>query len=259
MGRVIAFSELAAYLHQLKLGPKDRATILDSNVLITATYDVRDDYTGVQTVLSILAENGYRLLATVNTKAEYLEYQRRIILTETLLDAMDEYSKLKLPKRARAKISTLKGSLKTAVGSDPERDFVFGDVQLKKIKKEFSAGPHSGQLGWLELCAGFLSGRLKELEADLSDSGIEYISQHEPSQAHLFNTKIGWSDAIGISEKTGMSFSDSMIINAFQCSNCPFIVSMDFDVGYAVLADSSLKDAVMPDRLVAEYRHYHFK
>ena len=49
-----------------------------------------------------------------------------------------------------------------------------------------------------------------------------------------------------------------MILNAFQCSHCPFIVSMDFDVGYAVLADARSKDTIMPDRLAAEYCHYHF-
>ncbi|MGK5086531.1 hypothetical protein WDW86_03140 [Bdellovibrionota bacterium FG-2] len=259
MGRVIAFSELPTYLRRLNLSDKGRATILDSNILITATYDVRDEYSDVRQILTVLEENGYRLFATVNTKAEYLEYRRRIILTEAILDAVDEYSKLKFPKRARAKISTLKGSLKTAMGADPERDFVFGDVQLKKIKKEISAGPHSGQLGWLELCADFLSGRLQELADDLQNSGIEYVSQHDRSQSHLFHTKIDWPNAMGISEKTGASFSDSMILNAFQCSHCPFIVSMDFDVGYAVLADSRLKDAVVPDRLAAEYRHYHFK
>ena len=132
------------------------------------------------------------------------------------------------------------------------------DVQLKKIKKEFSAGPHSGQLAWLEFCEEFLSGRLQELERDLRDSGIEYVSQNEPSQSHLFHTKIDWPEAMEISEKTGVSFSDSMILNAFQCSSCPFIVSMDFDVGYAVLADPRMKDAIMPDRIANEFRHYHF-
>ena len=258
MGRVIAFSELPDYLSQLKIAPEFRATILDSNILITMTYNVRDDYTDVCDALAVLEEAGYRLLATVNTKAEYLEYQRRIILTEVLLDAVDEHSTLKLPTKARARITTLKGSIKTAALSDPDRDIVFGDYHLKKIKKEFSAGEHSGKIGWIELCKKFMAGKLQDLEADLRETGIEYVSQHEPSQKNLFNNIIDWPEAMEICEKSGPSFSDSMILNAFRCSRCPFIVSRDFDIGYAVLSDPQLRDAVMPDQMAKEYRHYHF-
>jgi len=258
MGRVIAFSKLPEYLAKIEASSACRATILDSNILITSAYDVRDDYEDVRDLLVTLEEHGHRLLATVNTKAEYIEYRRRIILTEALLDAVDEHSELKLPSRARARISTLKGTIKTATQADPERDFVFGDAHLKRIKKEFSAGSHSGNIGWLKFCHKFLGGRLRELETDLQESGIEYISQHDSSQTDLFTQIIDWPEAMEISEKTGVSFSDAMILNAFRCSRCPFIVSRDFDIGYAVLADSRLKDAVMPDRLAREYRHYHF-
>jgi predicted nucleic acid-binding protein len=260
MGQVIAFSQLPEYLERLKAASPTgtRATILDTNVLITSGYEVREEHERVHKVLDLLNDHGYRLLATVNTKAEFLEFQRRLLLTETLLDLVDEHSKARVPSAARAKIATLKGSLKTSVGADSERDFIFNDVHLKKIKKEFSAGPHSGRTGWLEICANVLDGRLKELAQELEDSGVEYVSQHDAAQVALFHTKIDWPDAMSISERTGASFSDSMILNAFQCSHCPFIVSMDFDVGYAVLADPRLKDAVVPDRLAAEYRHYHF-
>ena len=259
MGRVIAFSQLPSYLASLEstIPAERRGTILDTNILITWGYELRDDHEHVTKALDALSERGYRFLATVNTKAEFLEFRRRVQLTESLLDLVDEHSKVKLPTTARAKISTLKGSLATSVGADPERDFVFNDVHLK-IKKEFSAGDHSGKVGWLEICETFLAGRLHAMDQELLDTGVEYVSQHDPSQAPLFHTKIDWPDAMDISEKSGASFSDSMIMNAFQCSHCPFIVSMDFDVGYAVLADSRMKDAVMPDRLAKEFRHYHF-
>jgi len=49
-----------------------------------------------------------------------------------------------------------------------------------------------------------------------------------------------------------------MILNAFQCSRLPFIVSTDFDIGYAVLASKGLKDVVMPDSVAKKYRDYRF-
>ena len=61
-----------------------------------------------------------------------------------------------------------------------------------------------------------------------------------------------------IAETTCLGLSDAMIINAFRCSRFPFIVSSDFDIGYAVLASRELKDVVMPDSVAKKYRDYHF-
>ena len=235
-----------------------KGTILDTNVLISANYDVRDSHAQVIEVLDVLQKLSYRIFATVNTRSEYLEFQRRLILTENLLDMVDEFSKSKLSKSARAKIQTLKGSLKTSMAADADKDEVFNESQLKKIKKEFSAGPHSGQKGWLEICDVFLKGKIELEDQALIDRGVEYVSPHEPSQANLFNEFLGWSGAIGICEKTGAAFSDSMILNALKSSKLFFVVTLDFDVGYAALSDPNMKDVVVPDRLYREYKNYHF-
>ena len=49
-----------------------------------------------------------------------------------------------------------------------------------------------------------------------------------------------------------------MILNVFQCGQFPFIVSCDFDIGYAVLASGAMKEVVMPDSVAKKYREYHF-
>lgn len=260
MGNVIAFSDLPNYLNNLanKVPPELRATVLDTNIVISWMYDQRDDNKAVTKILELLSKGGYRFFATVNTKSEFLEFHRRLQLTESLLSFVKEEAKFRVPTKARALLSSLRGTLNTSVKAEPGRDFVFNDSHLKKIKKEFSAGDHSGKMGWLEVCDIFLKGYLHTLEKELDDAGVEYISQHKSSQADLFHTLIDWPDAMSISEKSGVSFSDSMILNAFECSRCPFIVSMDFDVGYAVLSDPKMKDAVMPDGIANEFRHYHF-
>lgn len=48
---------------------------------------------------------------------------------------------------------------------------------------------------------------------------------------------------------TCLSASDAMIVNMLRCSNLPFIVSADFDVAYAVLAEDSDKVVLIPDSL----------
>ena len=47
--------------------------------------------------------------------------------------------------------------------------------------------------------------------------------------------------------------------DALACSHFPFVVSADFDIGYAALASSSVKDVVMPDSVATKYRGYHFE
>lgn len=258
MGRVIPFSEIESYLTSIASADIHKGTILDTNILISAGYEVRDSHQDVVDLLEILLDADYRLFATVNTRSEYLEFQRRLILSENLFDLTDEFSKIRIPRDAKAKIQTLRGSLRTSVVADPEKDEVFNEAQLKKIKKELSAGTHSGQAGWLQICELFLQSQIELADQDLQERGVEYISSNDSSQAELFNSPLSWAGAIGLCEKTGTAFSDSMILNALKSSQLLFAVSLDFDLGYAALGDPNMKDIVVPDKLYREYKNYHF-
>jgi len=261
MGRVIAFSEFADYYAQLRGDARfSKGTILDTNILIALTYDVNINSDEVeeffQTALLPERKNGFRFFTTVNTRSEYLDFHRRLTMTEYLRDIADGVSPLKAPSQAKAQVQYQLGLLKrrTEQGSDP----VLNDKQIKTIKSVFSAGRHSGHSGWLSMCENVLLDKLDKTEQEIQDFGIEYISQHDPHQEALFSKRIDWPDAKRIAEQTCLGLSDAMILNAFQCSRFPFVVSADFDIGYAVLASNALKDVVMPDSVAKKYRSYHF-
>jgi hypothetical protein len=261
MGQVISFSDFNSYYKPLRESGKfAQGTIIDTNVLIALTYEVNSNNEDViefhDTCLAAEKDNGLRLFTTVNTRSEYLDFYRRLIMTESLRSIVDETSKWKLPSKAKTQIQYQSGILKRREqqGGDP----VFNDTQIKTIKSSFSAGRHSGHEGWLAFCERVLNHRLDEVERELQFLDVEYISQHDPSQKDLFSSEIDWPEAKRISEKSCLSLSDSMILNAFQCSRFPFIISADFDIGYAVLASKELKDVVMPDSVAKKYRDYHF-
>ncbi len=257
MGRLVAFSQLEDYLQELNENDETiKAAILDTNIIISSTYEIKRDYDEVIEVLDLASAAGYRLLTTVNTRSEFLDFQRRLILTEHLLDSVAPSSNLTLSKAARAAIQSSKGALVTAQnrGSDP----VFNDRNIKDIKKAFSAGPHSGFRGWIAICDLFLKGKLERADQLLADRGIEYVSQHAANQRHLFRKVIDWPDANRIAEETGMGFADAMIVNALFCSTCPFILSSDFDIAYAIRAATTDRVAVVPDDIAREFRHFHF-
>ncbi len=262
MGKVISFSEFPKYYSKLSQRTEFvRGTIFDTNILIAIDYEVNLNHDEVLDFIDhcLLPErrNGFRFFTTVNTRSEYLDFHRRLIMTEQLRDIILKNPVWKLSQNAKTQIQYQSGILKRREnqGSDP----VFNDSQIKAIKAAFSAGRFSGQLGWIDLCDKILKNRLDEAEQDLFSFGIEYISQHEPSQRELFSKMIDWPEAKNISEKTCLGLSDSMILNASQCSHFSFILSADFDVGYAALADSKMKDVVMPDSVAKTYRDFHFE
>jgi hypothetical protein len=250
MGQVVPFSEFRDYFAAIRFDDGiAEGTILDTNILISLTYEVKSNHEEVITFLTehlaSKRDGGFRLFTTVNTRSEFLDFNRRLLMTENLRDAIDEKAPWKIPAKAKAQIQYQSGQLKRREqqGGDP----VFNDTQVKAIKSTFSAGRFSGNAGWLALCEDFLADQLDVAEKNLADLGVEYVSQHEPSQKDLFHKKIEWPEAKQISESTCLGLADAMIINAFQCSRFPFIISSDFDIGYAVLASKNLKDVVMPD------------
>ena len=262
MGLVVPFSEFKAYFAAIRGKPDFvRGTILDTNILISLTYEMKKNHEEVaaffQECLVPERDHGFHIFTTVNTRSEFLDFYRRLVMTENLRDVIDEKSTWKIPAKAKAQIQYQSGQLKRREqqGGDP----VFNDTQVKTIKSTFSAENFSGNAGWLTLCEDFLELRLDEFEDHLAAYGIEYISQHEPTQKDLFQKKIEWPDAKRIAESTCLGLSDAMTINAFQCSRFPFVVSSDFDLGYAVLASKELKDVVMPDSVARKYRDYHFE
>lgn len=258
MGSAIPFSQSKKFVQSLCSDDHTARAILDTNILIAGTYEINKDHDEVSVLLDSLTKLGVEFYATVNTRAEFMEFHRRLMLTEILLDLVDEHSNAKISKAARAEIKAAYASAKSKQARDGD-DPIFNDKQLKTIKAEFSAGSHSGHLGWLNLCEISLKGYISQIDATLVDRGIKYLSPNNPKQAHLFTRPLDWPVAAAIVEKTGLAISDSMIMNALNSSVCDFAISLDFDFGFAALADVKSKSVVMPDRIEREYRHYHFE
>ena len=140
MGQVIPFSKIESYLDGLEKQGAPKGTILDTNILISSSYELSDTQESVSELLDILNKKNYRLFATVNTRSEYLEFQRRLVLTESLFDAVDEYSKIKISSRAKAKIQHLKVALKQAPCLIKTSLKFSTNPNLRKLKKSFPQG-----------------------------------------------------------------------------------------------------------------------
>ena len=251
MGIVVRFSDFDNYLDDLKSRGIDvKGTILDANVIITLTYSPKKFHTRIfKFVASKIINNDINLYTTVNTTQEYLEFYRRLLLTEGLRTALHSSSEINLPDKEREIIRRQSTILQKREQKD-EIDPVFFDREIKKIRQSFYSRGEVGLEFWKYLCNEYLKRQLKLEYEVLGKLKINYLSSYSDEGKCFFHKGITWEGAMDICSGIGAGFSDSMILNALQCSSFPFSISLDTDMAFSVLGNSSLKDIVMPDGII---------
>ena len=252
MGRVIRFSEFDDYLNEhRKNGVPVDGTILDANVIITLNYEPKRFHTRTfEFVKNKLQKEQIALYTTVNTTQEYLDFYRRLLLTEGLRTAISPNSDFgDLPNKKKQAIkaqSSILHNREVHQGAEA----VFNDREIKKIREVFFHSGMAGIILWKGLCDYYLKKHLQMEFKALEKLSISYLSMYKDDQKEIFTKKITWDEAIDVCSDIGAGFSDSMILNALQCTTLPFAVSLDSDLAYSVMANPILKDVVMPDELV---------
>ena len=251
MGRVVRFSEFDEYFFNLKQnGTKVEGTILDANVIITLSYSPKKFHTRTyEFIKNKIQKNEIALYTTVNTTQEYLEFYRRLLLTEGLRTAIHPSSELDLPNKKKQAIraqSSILHNREMHQGAEP----IFNDREIKKIREAFLNSGNAGMELWKTLCSVYLRKPLELEYKSLEKLKITYLSMYNDEQKAIFDKKITWENAISICSDIGAGFSDSMILNALQCTSLPFAISLDSDLAYSAMANLSLKDVLMPDELV---------
>jgi predicted nucleic acid-binding protein len=247
---------------------QDLNVVVDSNVLI-ANYD--ELHSSHEIVRNFLEEIGdianVTYFTTVTTKAEFLDYQRKKLLTEGLFDLVDEYNKdIPLSSVTKASIAFAKGRRNKRqsdeegkVNADPDHEFDakvthLTDNEIKEIKKKFRARDVENETGWLKVCDTFLKSKLLDQEVAL-DKLCVYLSPHREEQKYLFtNTSVDWKKATLISGESGMGFSDSLILNMLLHTKIDYIFTLDYDMVYAAAVSAKNKWVVLPDSRIAAFK-----
>ncbi len=259
MGRLVAFSEFNEYYNEISNNDSFvKGTVLDTNILVSLMYEVKSTHDEVVKFLDEqIVGNGITCYTNVITTAEFINIFRRILLTEHLCDSIDEFSKLKFPKKAQYLIKRLYGEYKHRFMHE-KKDIIFSETHLKQIRDTFSGGSHSGLKPWPELTKELLDDDLLRAYKAYELAGIKYISPNEEVQKHYFHKKMIWEETIKVSSSSGLAIFDSMILTALDCSHFSFAISADSDIAYATLADPNIKDIIAPDSLVKEMKKYKF-
>lgn len=245
MGTAIPFSEVDLYLKSLSDSKK---CLVDSNFLIALSEEHHPFNEDAQFLYEKLAEYKVSIYCTVANRTEFIDFRRKMILTEALMEMQSPSSKWKISAAVRKELLSHKGWIDNQAKVDELP--VLTDKKIKESKKAFLPKTQSGQIGWTELCKEYLSGNLLEAWSTLEEAiQLNYIDMRSDEISQLFNAPLEWAKMYSIAEDTGLGSSDAMLLNVLNSGVFSFIVSADYDIAFGVVQSKKDKSVFVPDGL----------
>lgn len=186
MGTAIPYSDIDTYLSKTDLS---NGCLLDTNFLIALTEENHKHNDDSRFIYEKLVEYKVPIYCTVTVRTEFIDYQRRIKMTESLMDMLAQSSKWKISSSVRDTLKKHRGWIDNQ--AKDEEIPCLSDTKIKEIKKIFLPKTQSGQIGWVELCKEFLSGRLLLAWNDIQDAlSLNYIHMRDSQAQYLFQKNL---------------------------------------------------------------------
>ena len=133
MSEVLGYSEFLSTLN--KKPSLKHGLIVDTNVLISATYDSDNFFEPTAQFFDYLIEQEIPIYCNVSVRAEFLEIHRRIIFTEALIDFFRDIDRTLLPTDVSAQLGKWSANNKRRI--DEQRPPLrLSEADIKKIKLE---------------------------------------------------------------------------------------------------------------------------
>lgn len=262
----------------------DVQLVVDANVIIALKDNKHRDNKSLREFLSSLQENSkdIDLFTTVTTKAEFLEYYRRKILTEGILKLyiknksekiLSDKVKLEIEKQVRARNQRQNREVQKQQNSekaleaqsfdttelDVEEFSVdanyFKDSEIKDIKKAFRGREVQNEMGWVRFCEIILLGRFHQMEKHLDDLCHYLTTRDKESLKYFKDEDVKWQMATQICGESGMGYSDAMILNMANHTTIKHILTMDFDLVYGGHISAPDKVIITPSERIKGYKN----
>jgi predicted nucleic acid-binding protein len=256
MSQLWGYSDLYNLIDErpnLKLG-----MMIDTNLLVAATYDFDENNEKTKEFLELIFENEIPLYCNVNVKAEFLEIHRRIIFTEAIIDFAQAIDIVKLPPSLASKITSLKTRVMKLEKRnkeekiDPPKVLRLSEAEIKDFKLEIVRVSNSaGENLWYELCESRVGDKISTLWEDSKDEyGLNFIGTRQDDQDKHLKFEPDWSNATDLMERQGLSSADAMIVNMFLASKFDVLITSDNEVALAILKNAKdPQGCIVPERV----------
>lgn len=243
MDKAYSFSDIDQYI---KLMGTKIGCLCDTNFLISLSDKDHTFHEDSQFLFEKLVEHQIPLYVSVTARSEFIDFHRRVIMTETLMDMLAASSKWKISSAVREVLKSQKGWLDNQTKDDDEP--YLPDSRLKKCKQAFLPKTESGQMGWVALCREYLSGRLLKAWNEISVSlSLNYMDTRTEDTKKLMRKELKWEEMYRLAEESALGSHDAMILNIFNSSSLNFLISTDYDLAYGVTLSAPDKSVLVPD------------
>lgn len=247
--KVWGYSELGMLLKKhpgVKLG-----IIIDTNILVSATYDLDIFHEQAFDFLGLIIEEEIPVYCNVNVRAEFLEAHRRIIFSEAILDFEEDCNKSLLPAELASLLTNYKNRVLRRRRERPESPPVkLSEAEIKEFKILMVKVQGTKNNLWTELCEEKIDNKLDMVWDNTANAlGLNFLSLRQEEREKHLNEKPEWGDVTRLMSKHGVSSSDAMILNMFFVSKFEVIASSDKDIGFVVKGeDRDNKFCLLPDK-----------
>lgn len=245
MSQCIPFSGIDQFLQNSQALP---FCLADTSFLIAISDKEHDFHDDAQFLIEKFAEHNFKLFISVTARSEFIDFHRRVKITETLMGMLAPSSKWKISSAVREELKSQRGWIDSQAkrGHDP----YLSDARIKDCKQVFLPRTQSGQIGWVALCNEYLKGQLRRVWNEINESlKLNYVDMRSSDTKDLFIKELHWDAMVDLCEAGAMGSQDAMILNMFDCSVFPFLVTLDFDLAYGVLQSTNDKVVLTPDNL----------
>ena len=231
-----------------------KGVLADTNVLISATYDLDPANDQAIGFFDLLAEHEVPIFCNVNVKSEFLEIHRRIIFTEALLDFESQIDKSKLQIDLTRKLNSIRTQAEKRTKQE-KLPLRLPEAEIKDFKMKMSEITHESRDLWTALCEDRVINKLSAVWNDAeTELGLNFLSTRREDQSGYFEKSPTWEGAMQLMESYGLSSSDAMIINMFMCSKFIAIVTSDLDVAHSInKIGNKAKVVFLPDSLAKRF------
>ncbi|HXH74384.1 MAG TPA: hypothetical protein VNJ08_05440 [Bacteriovoracaceae bacterium] len=214
-----------------------RGCIIDTNVLFAGSYpsDTYNDW--ADDVFKTLNRLSIPSYTNLNVRSEFFDLHRRVLIPEGLVDFYDDLSE-SLDGKIYEKLKYLKRRAKDA--RDQGRPFKLNDSEIKEYMELLGHEPRpEGVSGWTAFCQAYFAPYITDVWEDaVKDLKVNFLGTREIESKEFFDKHPSWSNMIKILGDSGIGSADAMILNLFQESKLPLLITADKSVRNTVLNSS---------------------
>ncbi len=254
MATILPFSSIQ---DNLKVKDQAKKALLDTNILIAFSHEIHKFHDETLVLFEMLKRKDIKIYSNVITRSEFIDYQRRLIITEALTTLSQQIREVLSNDMIARKLKAHRANVhKRAEQGNP---LVLNDSTIKDFKKMLSFSIRNVENVWLKFCHDNFSGKLeRSFEIIFRLMKLNYLSLRKEDRSSEIVEDVSWSDMYKTSEKSGLSINDSMILNIFESTDIPFLMTTDFDLVYAAALSPVSKIVFCPDDQYRDYKDKYF-